>query len=164
MFKKTEKGFTLVELLVVISIMSILTVITVSQFMTARKKSRDVSRRGDLDGVKNALLMYYADYGVFPVAGTGGIIDTYAWGSEFKDADYTYMKVLPQEKWLKDKTFCYVTDTDKKKFAIYGMFENTLDSDCHMNGNIGAYSACGTQYCYAVFSPNTGIASTGGFL
>ncbi len=77
-----QAGFTLVELLVVIAIMSILTIIAVSQFQNAKKKSRDVQRKGDISAVSKALLMYYTDYGYFPASDNGGI-EGVAWGGNF---------------------------------------------------------------------------------
>src|SRR5665648_524409 len=101
-----KKAFTLVELLVVISIMAILTMVTVSQFRTARKRANDVARKGDLNAVAKALQLYFADYGVMPDMDKpeGGQIKVgslvSAWGSEFKDGTtpaYIYMIKLPIE-------------------------------------------------------------------
>jgi len=143
-----KRGFTLVELLVVISIMSILTIITVGQFNTARKKARDVQRKGDLNAMSKALQMYFADYGEFP----GGI---FVGGGEFRDnTGYVYMKVMPEEKTPNMPDFCYVVSDDRKSFGLFAMLENTEDSDCHMTGAVGDYSHCGETYCYSVVSQN----------
>lgn len=148
-----RKGFTLVELLVVISIMSILTIITVGQFNTARKKARDVQRKGDLNALSKALQMYFADYGEFPDADS--INDR--WGGEFSDAGgYVYMKVLPTERVDSLPEFCYVVSTDQKSFGLFAMLESTTDNDCHMDvdGDQGLYDQCGERYCYSIVSPN----------
>lgn len=149
-----RQGFTLVELLVVISIMSILTLITVSQFTTARKKARDVQRKGDLSALSKALQMYFADYGNLPTAAT---INN-NWGGEFKDnTNYVYMKVLPRERTL-TTPFCYVVTTDLKSYGLFAMLENTVDSDCHMNDDEGEYVHCGgNHYCYSIVSPNISV-------
>jgi competence protein ComGC len=163
-----KKGFTLIELLVVISIISILTIITVSQFNTAKKKANDVARKGDLNALSKALLMYYADYGYFP-ADTSGVINVtdngdnnpISWGGTFSDnsaTPYVYMKTMPKEKILSNQ-FCYVVDATKTKFALFAMLENTTDSQCIMNGNVGAYSHCGGKnYCFAFLSPNAAVS------
>lgn len=153
-----RQGFTLIELLVVISIMSILTVITVSQFTTARKKARDVQRKGDLNALSKALQMYYADYGKFP-SGTDADVSrriniNNLWGSEFKDVGgYIYMKVLPQERTL-NTPFCYVVTADQKSYGLFAMLESITDLDCHNTNGIGDYVQCGNNYCYSVVSPN----------
>jgi prepilin-type N-terminal cleavage/methylation domain-containing protein len=65
--KKEEEGFTLVELLVVISIISLLTSIVLSSLNDARKKARDSARISTLQQVQKALAMYYSDNGYYPI-------------------------------------------------------------------------------------------------
>jgi len=164
-----DRGFTLVELLIVISIMMILVTITVTQFQTAKRKAADVARKSDLNGVSKALLMYFADYGKFPAAsGPGEIMIGGAaleWGGELIDGDYIYMKVLPRENKIGAPPYCYKVDdnTTPKKYALFTMLENTTDSECHMNGEVGAYSCgnAGDVYCFAYVSPNTSLSSDG---
>jgi prepilin-type N-terminal cleavage/methylation domain-containing protein len=169
-----KKGFTLIELLVVISIISILTIITVSQFTTAKKKANDVARKGDLNALSKALLMYYADYGYFPDASNSGgnlgkivVTDNSKnvlkdWGKEFSDnsaTPYVYMKTLPEEKILATTyPFCYVVDATKTKFALFAMLENTGDPQCILNNGVGAYNHCGHNYCFSFVSPNAAVS------
>lgn len=53
-------GFTLLELLVVISIIVILVTIGMSSYSTAQKKGRDAKRKSDLKEIQTALEQYYA--------------------------------------------------------------------------------------------------------
>lgn len=164
-----KNGFTLIELLVVIAIISILTVITVSQFQTAKRKANDVARKGDLNSVSKALNMYYADYGVFPNAdngeiqvsnGSGGYTNV-AWGGEFTDRGYTYMKVMPHENKTGWQEFCYEVSADNKKFGLYAQLENKEDGDCSWTDGtktVGAYQCGGENYCYSVVSANAQLA------
>jgi len=59
--KKKQKGFTLLELLVVIGIIGILVGIGTISYQSAQEKSRDSRRRSDLKAISNALEQYYAD-------------------------------------------------------------------------------------------------------
>ena len=71
--KKTKKnllGFTLVELLVVISIIGILSSFAVVSLNSARQKARDALRKGDIAQLRTALEMYYDDYLSYPACGT----------------------------------------------------------------------------------------------
>ena len=76
---KTEnlkKGFTLVELLVVMAILGILTVVTLGNFQTSQIKARDAQRKHDLKEITNALEAYFSDHSQYPDATvTGGKIN-----------------------------------------------------------------------------------------
>lgn len=56
-------GFTLVELMVVMTIMMVLTAIGVVSFQASTSKSRDGRRAADLDKIRFALEMYRQDVG-----------------------------------------------------------------------------------------------------
>lgn len=162
-FKKDLKrnGFTLVELLIVIAIMSILTTITVGQFVTAQKKAHDVARKGDLSSLSKALMAYFADYGKFPPVDSGqNNIAGASWGGEFVDNGYVYMKVVPQENFMRNGVpqYCYVVSADQKSFALFAQLENTQDKDCKSPG----YTHCGASYCYSVVSPNKSVGDFNG--
>ncbi|MFA7300921.1 MAG: type II secretion system protein [Candidatus Shapirobacteria bacterium] len=158
-----SKAFTLVELLIVIAIMSILASITVAQFQTAKKKANDISRKTDLNGVSKALQMYFADYGVMPTMSdpTGGKIKLKTvivnWGGEFVDGNYVYMKVVPKENSPNLPPYCYKTDIDNKKYALFAQLENIADKECEGN----AYLCGGNTYCFSYVSPNTSLNTTG---
>lgn len=164
-----NRGFTLVELLVVVAIMSILTIITVSQFDNAKKKGRDVQRKADLSSLSKALQLYYTDYEAFPLATVGGGISLpgATWGGTFQDATgYVYMKVLPKENVSSNPPYCYKTTADGKKFALFAKLENTADTECSNNKRnptdaTNTYSCNTNTYCYATFSPNTNLSSDG---
>lgn len=68
MFKifKSTKGFTLVELLVVVTIISILASLSVASVNIARQRARDAKRRADISQVQLALYFYFDDNMQFP--------------------------------------------------------------------------------------------------
>src|SRR3989338_1467070 len=53
-------GFSLLELLVVISIVTILITLAMSSFATAGKKGRDAKRKSDIKEIQNALEQFYS--------------------------------------------------------------------------------------------------------
>jgi prepilin-type N-terminal cleavage/methylation domain-containing protein len=58
---KKSKGFSLVELLVVISIIAILSLIGLSLFSNAQQRSRDAKRKADLKAIQNAMEINYSE-------------------------------------------------------------------------------------------------------
>jgi len=64
--KRSAPGFTLVELLVVISIMAIMAVIGITVFSGVQKTARDAKRKEDLLAIAIALEQYKAQNGYYP--------------------------------------------------------------------------------------------------
>jgi len=63
---KNKKGFTLVELLVVIVIICILSTLAVVALNSARAKARDAKRVADIKTVQNSLELYFSDRNRYP--------------------------------------------------------------------------------------------------
>lgn len=63
---KKNKGFSLIELLVVISIIGVLTTVLAMNFVGSRERARDAQKIQNLNSIKNALRMYYNDNQVYP--------------------------------------------------------------------------------------------------
>jgi len=60
--KLNKKGFTLIELMIVIAIIGILAAIAIPQFASYRQKSYNSASQSDLRNIKTNLEAYYADY------------------------------------------------------------------------------------------------------
>jgi type II secretion system protein G len=67
MFKqKGEKGFTLIEILIVVAIIGMLSSIVLVGLGSFRSRGRDARRAADLREIQNALELYYAKNGNYP--------------------------------------------------------------------------------------------------
>lgn len=67
-----NKGFTLIELMVVITIITILATIGLISYQTVLKSGRDAKRQSDLRSIQSALEQYHNDQGYYPFAITFG--------------------------------------------------------------------------------------------
>ena len=142
-----KKGFTLVELLVVITIIGILSSIGLSTFTSAQIKSRDAKRKTQLKQLADAFEAYYNDHGGYP--DEADIV----WGAGFTDANGTvYMVKLPADP-TQGLTYSYLPAADFKSFQIYARLENSNDPGLL---TFTSPPACGTKECnYGVSSSNT---------
>lgn len=67
-----RKGFTLLEMLVVISIIGVLLGVGSVAYSTTQKKARDAKRKSDLKAIQNCLEQYYSLNNVYEVIGNPG--------------------------------------------------------------------------------------------
>jgi len=65
---KKKTGFTLFELLVVISIIALIIAAVTASYSSTQKRARDSRRRQDIDQVHKALEQYYGDNTEYPTA------------------------------------------------------------------------------------------------
>ena len=59
--KEGQKGFTLIELMIVIAIIGILAAIAIPQFVTYRQKGYNTKAKGELKSLYTACQAYFAD-------------------------------------------------------------------------------------------------------
>lgn len=62
---KKIRAFTLIEILVVATIIGVLVTVTAVSFANAQKRSRDARRKTDLETVRQALVLYRQDNGSY---------------------------------------------------------------------------------------------------
>lgn len=140
-----KKGFTTIEIFIVVIVMMILVGITGYQFMNSEKKARDVQRKSDINAVSKALRAYANDYGKFPsIDEKNGLDINKLWGKSFVDNGYVYLKQMPRENYYKDLSYCYSVGKSGKHAQLFTELENKNDSECLEN----FYSCSGRNYCY----------------
>lgn len=114
-----KKGFTLIELLVVIAIIGLLSSIVLASLQTARSKSRDAQRLGQLRSVEQALVLYSLDNnGLFPDSSYNVPSDTNTIDCSTAEANTTQLiNILVAGKYLSSpiqpdtqasKGYCYI--------------------------------------------------------
>ena len=65
-----KKGFTLIELMVVLSIIGVLMALTLTGIGSSRKAARDATRKADLETIRGGLEMYKSDCNTYPLTGS----------------------------------------------------------------------------------------------
>lgn len=136
-FWRRQTGFTLVELLVVIGIITLLMVAIFPNFTGARQRARDSTRKTDLKNVQTALDLYKLDQKppVYPSTGAlGSSLCGQCWSS---DADCgvsggnIYIKKLPCDPGGTAPTpYAYVQNaSDNLRYTLTACLENPVDTD-----------------------------------
>lgn len=70
---RKNKGFTLIELLIAMTIVAVVLGLAMVSYQGAKKTARDGKRKADLEQIRSALEMCYADANSYPVAIYGSI-------------------------------------------------------------------------------------------
>jgi type II secretion system protein G len=68
MRKTNQKGFTIIELLVVIVIIGILVALTLPNLFSAQARGRDTDRKNELKNLQQKLETYFNDNDEYPAA------------------------------------------------------------------------------------------------
>jgi prepilin-type N-terminal cleavage/methylation domain-containing protein len=127
-----RRGFTLVELLVVISIMAILASVLLANMASSAKIGRDTERQANLRNLQNAIEAYKHKNGTYPVAGCSA--GNAVWVSEKDCPVYIvglapeFITVLPHDSARgTNEGYSYVTNTAGTVYKVMAM--NTVEKD-----------------------------------
>ena len=124
-----KKGFTLIELMVVISLISIIATFSISNYTQVQKQGRDAKRKTDLNQVKLALEFYYSVNNAYPAQAN------IVWGSAWAEGtpSTSYMKQVPADPQpisASRPQYCYSpSGTPPSSYTLYASLENSNDKD-----------------------------------
>ena len=127
----SKKGCTLIELIVVITIIGILATLIINNLSDARSRARDAKKKQELSSFKTALRLYYNDYQGYP-NNNGGMTDLLGCGdgddacggpgANFSTVTTAYMQSLPE--------FTFYDQQDNGDgFMAKATLENASDPD-----------------------------------
>lgn len=111
--RKTH-GFTLMELLISVSIIAILIAISIASYTTINKQSRDTKRKSDIEQLRSALEMYRANNGYYPNSGSGSWVEASVLSSVL---DTTYILAIPADP--KTSTTPYMYQATNESNGLY---------------------------------------------
>ncbi|MCD6413251.1 MAG: type II secretion system protein [Elusimicrobia bacterium] len=73
-----RKGFTLIELMIVVAIIGILAAVAIPKFANLIRKSKEAATKGSLGALRSAISIYYGDQeGTYPTTLENDLVPTY---------------------------------------------------------------------------------------
>ena len=105
---KPNWGFSLVELLVVISVITILASLLVVAVKNARLKAKVVKVHGELKSLADGIEMYYNDYEIYPPARSGCVETQHHHEYSIEVVKQRYVDVLPKDIFNTGPKYKYV--------------------------------------------------------
>jgi len=142
--KKKQKGFTLIELIVVMAILGLLATVGLGSFRSAQIKGRDAQRKHDLGQLQRGLEAYYNDKGEYPLTGELPALGSWQDVLPGGGTGTLYMKEIPTDP----TAYKYFYESDKTSYKIFAHLENEKDKDildctsvtdekCNESGTVG---------------------------
>ena len=144
MMTRYSKGFSLIEVLVAISIIAILSALGLSVYQAVYKNARDAQRKSDLKMIQSALEQYRNDQMYYPIQ--SGL----TFGSPLAVDAKSYLSKVPidpkaGQSYSYQPLSCNASSQNCTSYCLYAKLENneniTSDPECNNN-----YPACGAGY------------------
>jgi len=132
MFLRIQRGFTLIELVVVISILAILSGVLVPRVTNHLKSARDARRLADIKAVRSAIEQYYMDKGSYPAANANS-----SFGGWDVSSDGDFIRVLRDQGYLDEDAVDPINDaTFHYRYYVYakGSYGCVGSSDFYVLG------------------------------
>jgi prepilin-type N-terminal cleavage/methylation domain-containing protein len=157
MRSNTTKGFTLIELIVVIAIIGILATVGVASYSNVMQSARDSKRKSDLKELSVALQRYYVKNGTYQVLGAGSLgREGQGWLSVNSSTQPTYYRTTSIVEMLQSEGFLEVSEVYEPQptshdylmvlceggqvYAVFAQLERPKPEDI-----INANNACGVK-------------------
>lgn len=141
---KLLRAFTLVEILVTVSIIGLLLTFSFAGLQGARSSARDSQRKSDIEDLRSALEIYRADCGSYPAAVSFGSQLT-GTGVGNCVLDNVYMSKVPQDPQNSSKSLVYEYVQSGLGYTVCSSLEHPSSTPFPCAGV--ADKKCGTTGC-----------------
>ncbi|HYD34558.1 MAG TPA: type II secretion system protein [Vitreimonas sp.] len=124
---RSNEGFSMIELLVVATIMIVLATIGLVSYQRVGVTSRDGKRKADLEIVRQALVLYKID------SADGEYPSSLNWGSMSPIQDYVSANTVSDPKPSPYPAYTYSYDSSDNTFSLCATLEVDSSSHCVTN-------------------------------
>lgn len=153
-----QRGFSLIEILVVIAIIGVMSTIAFVSYEAVRLNTRTVVRAHDLKTLQQVVDMYYAAHGVYPNTGNAYWYDCYPSPTHY--ADYVpnvvaagLLPALPHDPGSRcggNRDFNYAYKSDGKTYVVMLQVPNVNGfENCSAGSKYGFTIDCGNDPYWA---------------
>jgi general secretion pathway protein G len=149
--KHYRRGFTIVELLVVIVVIGILASIVIVAYNGVQSKARDNIRKQDLQTISKAVELFYADNGRYPMYGGWCTqMSNPSYSASFQAAIEKYLPSVPKDPLYKETYQDYFYQNINGQ--SYRLFAELEESDVAEDGIGGCARTSGinNEYDYRI--------------
>lgn len=135
-------GFTMIELLVVVTIIAVLAMILYSSLTRQVQRGQDAARKSDFAKLKIAFENYYNDKGCYPLVNVMSQCNS-------TSALAPYLVKVPCDP-VTNKPYAYFVDASCKWYALFTNLTDTTDPSIPLAGCSPNCSVGGSTYNYVV--------------
>lgn len=145
-----KKGFTLIELILVMALLAILAIMLIGNFNAVLKKGRDAQRKNDLAQIQKGLELYYEDNKTYPTF-TAIFGKKLCKNANCAQGDTSYMIKTPNDPSSSKYIYIYspapVQNNTSSYYYLYSYIENDQDQgpNISMTGYLDPVDASTTE-------------------
>jgi general secretion pathway protein G len=130
--KKRNHGFTLVEMLLVVTIIGILAALVIPKIAGTSDKARITAAMADIKGgIKTALDRYEVENGVYPKS----LQDLVTRPNDAKNWSGPYLDAIPQDPWGQPYVYVYPGRNNSSGYDLYSIGRDGQDGTADDIGN-----------------------------
>ena len=136
--RRTQGGFTLIEIMVVVVILGILAALVVPQVMSRPDQAKVTVAKGDIKAIGAALDMYKLDNFAYPSTQQGleALVKKPSGNPQPKNWNRDgYLKRLPKDPWGND--YQYLSPGTQGQFDLYSFGADGKPGGSDLNADIG---------------------------
>lgn len=144
-----SRGFTLLEVLTVVAVMSIMTSVSYLVIPPLLDQARDTRRKVDLHRIKTSLEIYYDSVKQYPE-------ELPACGQPLEYGTQKFLPSMPCDPITKESYYYQIKKNNLDSFRLYALLSNAENFSI---SDVGCGGGCGPDcfYNYGVSSTNVGL-------